>query len=253
MALLPATLPAVAGFLPPPATLAGLAVTGLQAVAVATQSKAAAETPYSKFAAESNLSVPSRVGMLVIYLPATLTAAWMSQSDAPLVTNLLLLHFVKRVIETLTVHRYSGTLPLPVGVGIGSYYALVVAGISSVATPVPGPEFMALGVTMFILGELGNLYHHILLAQLRKAQAGEKSSYVIPTGGLFDSVTTPHYFFELMAWFGMALAAQQINALLVACTMSSYLGGRAVATSKWYQDRFDDWPAERKHIVPFVF
>merc|ERR1719405_144087 len=34
------------------------------------------------------------------------------------------------------------------------------------------------GCTLFLLGELGNLYHHCLLTELRKR--GEKS-YVIPT------------------------------------------------------------------------
>ena len=73
-------------------------------------------------------------------------------------------------------------------------------------------------------------------------------------GGLFGVVAMPHYFFELCAWLGVALVAQQLNALLVFGGMASYLGGRAVATSRWYRAQFGAaWPVGRRHLVPFVF
>ena len=81
-----------------------------------------------------------------------------------------------------------------------------------------------------------------------------KSAYSVPHGGLFGVVAMPHYFFELCAWLGVALVAQQLNALLVFGGMASYLGGRAVATSRWYRAQFGAaWPAGRRHLVPFVF
>ena len=80
------------------------------------------------------------------------------------------------------------------------------------------------------------------------------STYKVPSGGLFSLVTMPHYFFEVVAWLGVALAAQQLNALLVAGGMASYLSGRAVASTRWYKQRFGKaYPASRKHMVPFVF
>ena len=81
-----------------------------------------------------------------------------------------------------------------------------------------------------------------------------KSAYSVPHGGLFGVVAMPHYFFELCAWLGVALVAQQLNALLVFGGMASYLGGRAVATSRWYRAQFGAaWPEGRRHLVPFVF
>ena len=71
---------------------------------------------------------------------------------------------------------------------------------------------------------------------------------------MFELVTMPHYFFELVAWLGIALVAQQANALLVFAGMVSYLSGRAVATTQWYMGKFGkSWPASRRHIVPFLF
>lgn len=89
---------------------------------------------------------------------------------------------------------------------------------------------------------------------LASADAPTPSKYAIPTGGLFALVTMPHYFFELCAWLGVALVAQQLNALLVFGGMASYLSGRAVATTRWYVARFGKaWPVRRRHLVPFIF
>ena len=36
--------------------------------------------------------------------------------------------------------------------------------------------------------------------------------------------------------------------------MASYLSGRAVASTRWYKDTFGAaYPAERRHILPFLF
>lgn len=107
---------------------------------------------------------------------------------------------------------------------------------------------------MFVaVGELGNWYHHSVLASLR-AKDGE-TKYVPPSGGLFEFVAAPHYLFELIAWWGIGLVAMHWNALLVAATMTSYLGGRSVAQNRWNRQKFgsDGWPASRKNLVPFLF
>merc|ERR1712070_821433 len=128
---------------------------------------------------------------------------------------------------------------------------------------------LSAGILLFVVGQIGNLYHHWLLATMRRPAAAASTSadraaggsapaqekaYVIPRGGLFELVTMPHYFFEILAWIGIALSTQQLNAFLAAAGMASYLSGRAVATSRWYQSKFgNDWPVQRRHLVPFIF
>lgn len=64
----------------------------------------------------------------------------------------------------------------------------------------------------------------------------------------------PHYLFEIIAWAGLALVTMQLNAFLVCAGMASYLSGRSVATTHWYKSKLGDvWPAQRRHLVPFVF
>jgi hypothetical protein len=91
-------------------------------------------------------------------------------------------------------------------------------------------------------GQAGNGYHHVLLARLRRApgaakddsstqRSPAKAAYSIPSGGLFKYCAAPHYLFEVIVWLGIALAAQQLNALLAAAGMASYLAGPYTSSS----------------------
>ena len=247
----------------PPLNVAGVAITAAQLLVFATshgqEASGAMSTPYSKFAgarSQQPRPVASRAGMLLIYAPAAAVSALAAGAARPsLAAGLLTAHFAKRVFETLCVHRYSGTMPLPVAAFISFYYACVALGVSAVATPTPACAGAA--TALFAVGAGGNLFHHYLLARLRApsaASADAATEYKPPAGGLFELVAAPHYLFELVGWFGIALAAEHLNALLVALCMSSYLSGRAVATSRWNSEKFGSaWPESRGHLVPFVF
>jgi very-long-chain enoyl-CoA reductase len=222
--------------------------------------EARAPAPYSRFAGDvAGFAVPSRTGMALIYAPAfALSAAAFASSPArngreALVGGLLAVHFLKRCVEVAAVHKYSGKIAFATATAIGAFYALlsllIVASQRSVPAYAPGPPRVGLG--LFAVGELGNLYHHALLARQRR---GGGAKYVVPTGGLFDACTMPHYLFEIVAWGGVAAASAHLHAYLVAAGMASYLAGRAVATTRWYEAKFgSDWPADRAHLVPGIF
>jgi len=133
-----------------------------------------------------------------------------------------------------------------VGSFIGVYYALVTLLISSWS--IHDAELVLPGIILFAVGTLGNFYYHVLLRQLR---CSDTEKYVEPTGGLFDYVAAPHYLFELLAWWGVALVAQHWNAALAVTSMTVYLGRRAMQTNEFYKTKFDDW--NRKALIPFVF
>ena len=76
------------------------------------------------------------------------------------------------VLETVAVHHYSSSLDGGVGGFIGLFYALLTLLISSQQAAVPRAVYhetaetlLPVGVALFIAGEVGNLYHHVLLAQ----------------------------------------------------------------------------------------
>merc|ERR1712232_755540 len=212
-------------------------------------------------------------------------AFWLLPSRSPAMV-MLFVHFLKRVLEVLFLHVYSGTVSAGVSTMIGTYYALGTYLIGSVAEIIPSSqERLVFGSgklliwwsvrndvyrvsvlvfsfcrykisVLFTVGILGNFYHHYLLASLRKNRSGATTKrYIAPHGGLFDFVAAPHYLFELMGWFGIAVVANHLNAYLTFGSMCSYLAGRAVSQNAWNQKVFskEEWPSSRKNLIPFVF
>jgi len=106
------------------------------------------------------------------------------------------------------------------------------------------------GLTCFLIGLLGNFYHHYLLATLRKP--GEKG-YKIPRGGFFEFVAAPHYLFELIGWLGAAIFSQHCVVFLLLADMTVYLGDRSLGQSEWNRKKVQGYPKGRKNLIPFIF
>jgi len=177
LAFLENVLPSLGPFAPPTAAW-GTLIAMLQCLMILTAGVNEVQNPtqYSKFADLSGRhQIPSRMGMLLLYAPSAVVATTMSflQSSATKesllwVSSLVALHFIKRVLESLFLHKYSGTMDFGTSIMIGTYYSLVSVLIIFTATTTHlNLTLQYLGVVVFLVGELGNLYHHYLLRQLR--------------------------------------------------------------------------------------
>lgn len=251
---------------------ANLCITGLQVLGfgAASGEMQGNNAGYSKFAnPDAGFKVPSRLGMVLLYSPALIVSLGYlktspnSNGREKVTATLLTIHFAKRVLESLFLHNYSGTMNGDFLLPIGASYALTAAlfahqqrAVAAYTDSAIDSFMLHAGLTLSVVGQLGNFYHHWLLAKLRapkSAGGSEEKKYVIPSDGMFKFVTAPHYFFELVAWLGIACTAQQLNAFLSVGDMLSYLSGRSVATTRWYKTKFSDYPTDRKHLIPFVF
>lgn len=212
---------------------------------------------YSKF--RSNQGIDSRLGMFIIYfLPFVvhLPAVMFFCKDAltlvqVIFSSAILIHFGKRCYEVLFVHKYSGPIGLATTIQITFSYCFVSIFAASLL-PWALPEIdalMLIGIVLFVLGQSLNFYHHKLLADLRESY----TEYFIPKGALFEKVACPHYFFEVIAWLGIALISRHLNMYLLAMVMAIYLAGRAVKVRDWYLEKFSDYPADRKSIFPYLY
>ncbi|KAK3124498.1 hypothetical protein QOZ80_7BG0587450 [Eleusine coracana subsp. coracana] len=209
--------------------------------------------------------LPSRVGMLVAYAPALLAvlASFAVTGAADSLRGRLLgvtlaVHFLKRVLEVLFVHRYSGSMPLASAVTVSTGYLLnsvmmiytqhLTRGLTD-----PAVNLLYPGVLVFAVGVTGNFYHHLLLSRLR-ARTGDNGTkgYKIPRGGLLELVGCPHYLFEIVVFLGFAMIAQTVFALAVAISTTVYLVGRSCATRRWYASKFEEFSTRIKALVPYV-
>ncbi|KAJ4745754.1 3-oxo-5-alpha-steroid 4-dehydrogenase 2 [Rhynchospora pubera] len=83
-------------------------------------------------------------------------------------------------------------------------------------------------------------------------ERGDKA-YKIPTGGLFNLVIFPHYLFEIIDLFGIALISQTLHSYCFAFGFMFYLMGRSVATRNWYMSKFENFRTGVKALVPYIF
>jgi very-long-chain enoyl-CoA reductase len=210
---------------------------------------------YSKF--RSVKGIPSRVSMVILYaspiVAAVISARGYLATASPiqwLVLAAVWLHFAKRVLESLFLHKYSGVAGLLTTLLITSFYSTAAYLIGWLNQhPIPAVDLpFVLGLVLFLFGMAFNFYHHKLLADLRK----NSLDYFIPKSGLFEYVVCPHYLFEIITWLGIALLSRHLAAWLILLFVISYLTARSLRTLQWYHQKFSDFPKDRKAILPAI-
>ena len=108
------------------------------------------------------------------------------------------------------------------------------------------PRFL-LGAVLFLAGFVINRQADNILHGLRgKGEFG----YKIPYGGLYRFISCPNYFGEIVEWFGWAMATWSLTGLAFAVWTFANLAPRARAHHKWYHQNFEEYPAERKALLP---
>tara|TARA_B100002051_G_scaffold1419_1_gene1341 strand:- start:1221 stop:1985 length:765 start_codon:yes stop_codon:yes gene_type:complete len=110
------------------------------------------------------------------------------------------------------------------------------------------PRFIV-GISIFFLGMIINIKSDDILFSLRDDGS---TGYKIPRGGLFEKVSSPNYFGEIIEWIGFAIATWSLAGFTFAIWTFCNLAPRAFAHHRWYKEKFPDYPAERKALVPFV-
>ncbi len=110
------------------------------------------------------------------------------------------------------------------------------------------PRFI-IGGALFLTGMAINHHSDNILLDLR---LHDGKGYTVPKGGLFRFVSMPNYFGELVEWAGWAVATWSIPGLAFAVFTAANLVPRALSNHKWYREKFEDYPGNRKAIIPFI-
>jgi protein-S-isoprenylcysteine O-methyltransferase Ste14 len=222
--------------------------------------------PYGRHArAGWGPTVPARVGWLLMEAPASLAFfAFYALGPrrleaAPLaLCALWQLHYVHRAF-VYPLRMRPGGKPMPLAIAamaIGWNFLNTFVNarwISAIADYEPGwltsPRFLV-GTAVFLAGFAANLDADARLRALRKP--GE-TGYAIPRGGLYRFVSCPNYLGEIVEWLGFAIAAWSPAGLAFAIYTAANLAPRARDNHRFYKERFADYPAERRALLPFVW
>lgn len=140
---------------------------------------------------------------------------------------LICVHFLKRELETLFLHRFSAnTMPIR-NIFKNSFHYWILAGLNisawaygpnSPTAKEPNVVLLYGGLVAYAIGELGNLNAHLVLRGLRSSGGRERG---IPSGLGFSLVTCPNYMFEVIAWVGVCLVSQFSTSVLLFVIVST--------------------------------
>lgn len=106
-----------------------------------------------------------------------------------------------------------------------------------------------IGFILFALGMFINIRSDYLLVSLRKEKG---PGYHLPNKFLYKYIASPNYFGEILEWIGWAVLTWSLSGLVFLAWTIANLFPRAIAHHKWYQDKFQNYPKNRKAIIPGI-
>ena len=168
-----------------------------------------------------------------------------------------LLHYVHRTLIWPFIAEMRGKkmpIAIPasafcfnlVNVPIQGYFIL--GSTSYTSSWLTNPVFI-IGLVIFMLGMSINIISDYYLIRLRKKLG---PGYHLPNKYLFKYISSPNYFGEMIEWLGWAILTWSYAGLIFFIWTVANLFPRAIANHKWYQNKFENYPKNRKAIIPGI-
>lgn len=110
------------------------------------------------------------------------------------------------------------------------------------------PAFL-IGFIVFTAGVFINVKSDNMLIALR---APGETGYKIPKGFLFEYVSCPNHFGEIIEWIGYAIMMHALPGYSFALWTAINLIPRTLDHHRWYLAKFQDYPKNRKAVIPGV-
>ncbi|XP_062599521.1 uncharacterized protein LOC134261060 isoform X1 [Saccostrea cucullata] len=199
---------------------------------------------------------------------------------------MFLSHYIHRGIIHPLVMRYRNS-KVALGITLGGFFpnclyhfinADFIGSAKFYTNYYYDPRFI-LGIIIFIAGYIINRWADLKLRSLRETKdssndqnqkagnygalslsqeenSNEKpgcTGYYIPFGGLFELVTCPNYFGELVEWIGWTIATWSAAGLVWTLFAAATFVPRARHNHVWYKSQFESYPPNRKALIPFLF
>lgn len=225
--------------------------------------------PFGRHTSEKwGISINNKLAWILMEAPSLLIMAYFLlqgtnsfRSYVWILFALWLIHYINRTfIYPLRIKATPKKMPLTIAAS-GAFFNLINAGLNGyyLAELAPVADYKAewltsnsfiIGAVMFVGGMMINWKADTILINLRKP--GE-TGYKIPKGFLFDYISSPNLFGEIIEWSGFALMAFNLPALTFMVWTFANLVPRAKNHHDWYVRHFDNYPKERKIVFPFIF
>ena len=218
------------------------------------------KAPYGKHSTKKwGKSIDNKTGWILMELPALLTCPLIyftisEEINLNVVFIVLwITHYLNRtVIYPLRIKTKGKKIPIAIVAsafffnmvnGILNGHFLTLLQFESISE-----LYLILGFIIFIIGFYINISSDNLLIKLRTNQKG----YVIPNGKLFNYVSCPNFFGEIIEWLGFAIMTLNPGSLSFLIWTICNLIPRSKAHHKWYKENFENYPKKRKAVIPYL-
>lgn len=171
---------------------------------------------------------------------------------------LTMIHYIKRELESLFVHRFSkNSMPIVrVPINCGHYWVLFGFLVGyylfhpKYISPWKDRQILVYSfAALMLLFEALNFKTHLVLRNLRPR--GTKA-IGIPFGWGFNFVSSANYTWEILSWVTFSLLVQTLTAWIFTIVATLQMTQWALKKHNNYKKSFKDYPKMRKAIIPFV-
>jgi len=218
------------------------------------------KAPYGKHSnKEWGKTIDNKTGWVLMEFPALITC--------PLVYFIITEKINLSVVFIIlwSIHYFNRTIiyplriktkgkKIPIAIVASAFFFNVINGVLNgyfIATiPFESISFtcIIIGFIIFIIGLYVNISSDNTLIKLRTNQKG----YVIPKGGLFNYVSCPNFFGEIIEWLGFAIMTLNLGSISFLIWTICNLVPRSKAHHKWYKENFENYPKKRKAVIPYL-
>lgn len=231
------------------------------------------QSPYGRFAtAKLGLNLNPKLGWWLMEIPATVVflVCYLSgpnrfEPTSLVLAGIWLLHYANRgwffPLSIRQVPGKRGSFNISV-LGMGMFVTTLHGYLNGMLFShdyfgqygtdwLTDPRFL-IGLVVYLSGFALLVSSESIVRNLRDKNDPGATEYKVPYGGGFRFVTSPTYLGELLAWSGFALLTWALPGVLILLITVGNLVPRAFATHRWYREKFADYPAERKALIPYV-
>lgn len=184
---------------------------------------------------------------------------------------LIFLQIFRRFYETHFIQIFSKKSKINIShylVGYLHYYGMILAILAHAPGFVGGTPLSLIYLrqltdiriivcsAVFLYAWVHQFLSNLILINLRKNKSGSvvTEKHLMPTGGYFELLSSPHMFFELVIYVAIwGLLYRNRTFFFVVLFVLGNQMEVAHFTHKWYQQTFPQYPKKRRAFIPYLF
>lgn len=210
------------------------------------------------------IDIPARLGWIVMESPCvilmiafSITVKGQLETIHQIFLLLWLTHYVHRsFIYPFAVEMTNPKMPISIALS-AFFFNIINVSIQAfgifyfteyASDWMLSPTFIT-GLSLFLIGMFINLRSDYYIASMKKRKG---PGYHIPNGFLYKHISAPNYFGEIIEWLGWAILTWSISGVIFLIWVIANLFPRAISHHKWYKNKFENYPQNRKAIIPGI-